>query len=100
MVTPIRADKPASRREGVLLLGVPVFVCLAVTAVVALVFFRSVDLKPKVGENFFFSKNDPQVRADNQISKTFPETTDIDLTISGDIASSAYAERTRELSNA
>jgi predicted RND superfamily exporter protein len=75
--------------------------CLAVTAFVTLIFFRSVDLKPQVGENFFFSKNDPQVRADNEISRTFPgQMTEIDLTVSGDIASAAYAERIRELSDA
>jgi len=99
MATTIRADKPSSRREQVLLRFVPVLVCLAITAIVALVFVRSVDLKPKVGENFFFSKNDPQVRADNDISKTFPETTEIDLTVSGDIASPAYADRILALSD-
>jgi predicted RND superfamily exporter protein len=77
----------------------PLLICLGVTALVILVFFRSVDLKPKVGENFFFSKNDPQVRADNEISRTFPEMTEIDLTVSGDISSAAYAERIRALSD-
>ncbi len=101
MVTPIRGDKSRSRRKRVLLRFVPVLVCLGVTAIVALTFLHSVDLKPKVGENFFFSKNDPQVRADNEISKTFPgQMTEIDLTVSGDIASEAYAERLRELSDA
>ena len=77
---------------------IPVLVCLGVTALVVLVFFRSVDLKPKVGENFFLSKNDRQVRADDEISRTFPEMTEIDLTVSGDIASPWYAERIRALS--
>ena len=98
MVTPIRMNKPSSRRKRVLLRGLPILVCLGVTVVVALTFFHSVDLKPKVGENFFFSKNDPQVREDNEISRTFPQTTEIDLTVSGDIASSAYAERIHALS--
>jgi predicted RND superfamily exporter protein len=82
-----------------LLRCVPVLVCLAVTTLVVLLFFHSVDLKPKVDENFFFSKKDPQVRADNQISRTFPDITEIDLSVSGDIASPAYAERIRELSD-
>jgi uncharacterized protein len=99
MVTPIRVDKASSRRE-LLLRCVPGLVCLAVTGLVALVFFRSVDLKPKVGENFFFSKNDPQVRADNEISRTFPQMTEIDLTVSGDIASASYEDRIREFSGA
>jgi predicted RND superfamily exporter protein len=76
----------------------PVLGCLAVTGLVALVFLRSVDLKPKVGENFFFSKNDPQVRADNEISSAFPQRTEIDLTVRGDIGSRWYAERIRALS--
>jgi uncharacterized protein len=88
------------RRKQWLTASLPVLVCLAVTAIVLLVFFRSVDLKPKVGENFFFSKKDPQVRADNEISRTFPETTEIDLAVTGDIASPAYAEHIRALSDA
>jgi predicted RND superfamily exporter protein len=99
MATPIRIDKASSRPKRVLLLCLPILVCLAISAFVALVFLRSVDLKPKVGENFFFSKNDPQVRADNEISKTFPEMTEIDLTVSGDIATRWYAERIRALSD-
>jgi predicted RND superfamily exporter protein len=72
---------------------------LRITAVVVMVFLHFVDLKPQVGENFFFSKNDPQVRSDNEISRTFPgEMTEIDLTVSGDIASSAYADRIHALS--
>jgi uncharacterized protein len=100
MVTPIRIDKPSSRGERVLLRCVPVLGCLALTGIVLLLFFRSVDLKPKVGENFFFSKNDPQVRQDNEISRMFPQMTEIDLTVSGDIGSSAYAEHIRALSDA
>jgi uncharacterized protein len=100
MVTPIRIDRPSPRWKRALLLSLPILGCLAITTLVALVFLRSVDLKPKVGENFFFSKNDPQVRADNEISRTFPEMTEIDLTVSGDISSPAYAERIRVLSEA
>jgi predicted RND superfamily exporter protein len=77
----------------------PALVCFGVTALVMLAFIRSVDLKPKVGENFFFSKDDPQVRADNEISRTFPQMTEIDFTVSGDIESPAYAERIRMLSD-
>lgn len=99
MVTPIRTDKPFSRGKRLLLHFVPVLACLGITAAVALVFLHSVDLKPKVGEDFFFSKNDPQVRADNEISRTFPgQMTEIDLTVSGDIESPAYADRIHALS--
>jgi len=93
--TPIRVNQKARWS-----CFVPVLLCFGVTAFVMLMFFRSVDLKPKVGENFFFSKTDPQVRSDDEISKTFPETTEIDFTVSGDIASSAYEDRIRDLSDA
>ena len=96
----IRAHKPSLHRRRTLLRFLPVVGCLVVTGIVLLVFFQSVDLKPKVGENFFFSKNDPQVRADNEISKTFPgQMTEIDLTVSGDIASATYADRIGELAD-
>ena len=77
----------------------PVLMCFGITAIVAMVFLHSVDLKPTVGENFFFAKNDPQVRSDNEISRTFPgQMNEIDLTVSGDIASRAYADRIHALS--
>ncbi|HVH86935.1 MAG TPA: MMPL family transporter [Terriglobales bacterium] len=99
MVTPIRSDKRSSRRKQLLLRYMPVLGCLAITAFVLLVFLHSVDLKPKVDENFFFSKKDSQVRADNEISRTFPgQMNEIDLTVIGDIASPAYAERIHALS--
>ena len=98
MVTPIRRNTPTSRQEGFLPRVVPVLVCLALTALVVLVFLHSVELKPQVGENFFFAKNDPQVRQDNEISRMYPEDTEIDLTVSGDIASPAYSEGIRRLS--
>ena len=77
---------------------VPVMVVLVVTAIVAVMFFRVVDLKPQVEENFFFSKQDPQVRADTEIVRTFPQSTQIVLAAAGDIASPAYVERVRRMS--
>ncbi len=100
----IKVDMASERKPGVpvkamLLRFLPVLACFGLTAVVAMVFLHSVDLKPQVGENFFFSKNDPQVRADNEISRDFPgEMTEIDLTVRGDIESAAYADRIHELS--
>ena len=87
------------RVRAMLLRFLPVLVCFGITAIVATVFLHSVDLKPVVGENFFFAKNDPQVRSDNEISRTFPgQMNEIDLTVSGDIASRAYADRIHALS--
>src|SRR5947207_5480633 len=69
---------------------VPVLLCLGVTALVLSIFIRVVDLKPKVSETFFFSKQDPQLRADNQILRLFPEPPQIILVAAGDIRSPAY----------
>ncbi|HEX7362180.1 MAG TPA: MMPL family transporter, partial [Bryobacteraceae bacterium] len=94
----------SERKLGVLAMAmllrlVPVLVCFGITGMVAMVFLHSVDLKPKVGENFFFSKNDPQLRSDNEISRTFPgKMTELDLTVRGNIASPAYANRIHALS--
>ena len=44
----------------------PVAMCLAVSGLILWLFFRTVDLKPQVDETFFFSKHDPQLKADNE----------------------------------
>ena len=69
------------------------------TALILSVFFRVVDLKPQVSETFFFSKNDPQLRADNQILRLFPEPPQIILVAAGDIRSPAYMHRVQVLSD-
>ena len=58
-----------------------------------------VDLKPKVDENFFFSNQDPQVRADNRILRLFPEPSQLIVAAAGDIHSTAYFDRVRALSD-
>ena len=76
-----------------------VLLCLGISALVLSMFFRVVDLKPKVSENFFFSKNDPQLRADNEILRLFPESPQVIFVASGDIRSVAYEDRVRALSD-
>ena len=76
----------------------PVAVALAVTALIGLLFFTFVDLKPRVEENFFFSTQDPQVRADREILRTFPASPEIVLAAAGDIESPTYVERVRGMS--
>ena len=54
-----RWEVTSERKLGVLAMAMslrflPVVVCLGITAVAAMVFLHSVDLKPQVGENFFF----------------------------------------------
>jgi predicted RND superfamily exporter protein len=57
-------------------------------------------LKPKVDESFFFSKHDQQLKADNQIVRTFPDPPQLLLVATGDIESPVYAERVQALSAA
>ncbi|HWC18705.1 MAG TPA: MMPL family transporter, partial [Terriglobales bacterium] len=91
----------SSKQKGrpALLTLLPVLVCLSVSALVISVFSRVVDLKPKVSENFFFSKSDRQLRADNEILRLFPESPRIILIAIGNIRSSAYEDRVRALSD-
>ncbi len=70
------------------------------TALIVWLFLRVVDLKPQVDEQFFFSKNDPQLKSDNQILKIFPEWRQLVLLARGDIRSAAYQARVHELSDA
>ena len=74
-------------------------ICLAATTVLAAIFVRVVDLKPKVSQTFFFSDSDPQVATDNAILREFPESPEIILAATGDIRSPAYAERIAALTN-
>src|SRR5947207_3778560 len=87
---PFQMRDSLPRRKPFLLALVPILLCLGVTALVLSIFFRVVDLKPQVSETFFFSKQDPQLRADNQILRLFPEPPQIILVAGGDIRSPAY----------
>jgi predicted RND superfamily exporter protein len=87
--------RPTTRRSNLL----PVLACLGLTALIVVVFFRAVDLKPRVDQSFFFSKNDPQLRIDNTIDRTFPESPQVILAAAGDIRSPVYAERVRVLTD-
>ncbi len=63
------------------------------------IFYRTVELKPKVDENFFFSSNDPQFQADKNISKLFPQPPQIILSAKGDLHSENYLKKIKELTN-
>ncbi len=66
-------------------------VWMAVTGGVAVYFFKTVDLKPHVGEDFFFASDDPEFREGNEIHKLFPEYSQpVIISAKGDIHSSAY----------
>lgn len=91
--------KSASKYRRVVLSVVPILSCLAASALIVSTFFSTVDLKPKVNENFFFSQADPQLRSDNEILRLFPDPPQIVFVVTGNIESSAYEDRVRALSN-
>ncbi len=61
---------------------------------------RYVDLKPKVEENFFFSKDDPEFKADKAIAQVFTQPPFIIFAAKGDIRSKEYMQRLRQMTDA
>ena len=61
---------------------------------------RSVEFKPRVDENFFFSSDDPQLRTDRLISKMFDQEEDIIISAEGDIRSPVYLRRISAMTGA
>jgi len=78
----------------------PVVAALGGTALVVAAFAAAVDLTPHVDESFFFSSHDPQLNADNEIQRLFPEKPQILIAAHGDLESRAYQERLRQLADA
>lgn len=77
------------------------FVCGAwavCTFFILAAFFYTIELKPKVDENFFFSSEDPQFREDRFIYEIFPQPSQLIVGAAGDIRSAEYAAKIRELS--
>jgi len=75
-----------------------VILCCVLTGVLIFVLFRFVDLTPQVGENFFFSSDDPQLKEDRLISEAFPQPSQLIIGARGDIFSSEYVESVHNLS--
>jgi hypothetical protein len=67
---------------------------LAFTGALFLFVGLFVDLKPEVGENFFFSSSDPQYQEDAKIDRIFPSGSQLIVSVaSADISSARYLER-------
>jgi len=67
---------------------------LALTVVLCVLVFKFVDLKPQVGQNFFFSSDDPSFQENKQIDLMFPSGSQLIVSVaSPDISSSSYLER-------
>lgn len=60
----------------------------------------TVDFKPTVSQNFFFSSDDPQFQADRRISEYFPQPTQVVYSVRGDLLSDEYLDRMEAFSDA
>jgi len=66
---------------------------LALTVVLCVLVLKFVDLKPEVGQNFFFSSDDPSFQEDAQIDRMFPSGSQLIVSVaSSDIYSNSYLE--------
>jgi predicted RND superfamily exporter protein len=61
---------------------------------------RTVNFTPHVSPHFFFSSEDPQLRAEQRIATSFEQPSQIVLSAKGDIVSQAYQERVGALTDA
>lgn len=69
------------------------------TIALSQLFFRVVDLQPKVSEDFFFASNDPEFKENNKIFEYFPELSQpVIVSAKGDVHSKRYIQKVRELS--
>ncbi len=77
----------------------PVMAWCGLTVFSVLFVFRYVNLKPRVDENFFFSSHDPQIQADQAISKIFLQEPQVILSARGDIHSPDYLRKVHDLTD-
>lgn len=76
----------------------PVF-CFALTLGIGILFACTVQLKPEIGPNFFFSSDDPQMQDEKKIQTLFPQDPQLVFSVKGDIHSEKYLERIDKLSS-
>lgn len=77
-------------------LGLAVIIAAALLAAVG----WRVDLTPRVESDFFFSSNDPQLRATERIGELFPTSPQVLIYAPGNVVEASYLERLGELTAA
>ncbi|HBG61124.1 MAG: hypothetical protein A2Y03_08550 [Omnitrophica WOR_2 bacterium GWF2_38_59] len=81
-----------------LYLSFETWVFISLTFVCVFLLFKFVDLTPQVNYHTFFSSEDPNYKADVEISRLFQRNDDqILISISGDIQSAAYRQKIKEI---
>ncbi len=74
---------------------------LVLVSAVAAVFFNTVNLNPKVDDDFFFSSKDPEFQESVEIFEMFPEMSmPIIISAVGDIQSKSYQKKAKQLTEA
>src|SRR5919204_375941 len=87
----MRSSRPASQQ------WLP-WLMVATTALLFLLVYVFVDLKPQVDQQFFFASDDPQLQESNAIDRRFPSGSQLILSVaSSDISSDAYLQRLGQL---
>jgi predicted RND superfamily exporter protein len=66
---------------------------LAFSALTVMYLVKYVDLEPKVDSNFFFSREDPTLRAEQKLSAVFPEESQLIVSVEGEVESQEYFNR-------
>lgn len=89
-------DKISTKNNSFLSFETWVFIFITIVCVFLL--FKFVDLTPQVNYHTFFSSEDPNYKADIEISRLFPRNDDqILISIAGDIRSETYQEKIKKM---
>jgi predicted RND superfamily exporter protein len=76
------------------------FLVLIALIAIAVLFYKKVDLEPKISANFFFSNDSKIFKEVSQVNKEFPSGEQIIIGVPAkDITSSYYVEKIRNLTN-
>ena len=78
----------------------PAVAWILFTALTIAGLFLYVDLKPRVEENFFFSSEDPEFKADKAIGQIFPQLPFVIFAAKGDLRAPEYRERLDQMTRA
>ncbi len=101
MLPPVTHLGTPHRRGVSTLKSGPAWFFVALTGFMTLAVLKWVDLAPRVERDFFFSPNDPQLQASEELSRRFPSPDQIIIRAGApDIQSASYRSSIRDLTTA
>ncbi|PIQ85567.1 MAG: hypothetical protein COV74_08745 [Candidatus Omnitrophica bacterium CG11_big_fil_rev_8_21_14_0_20_45_26] len=77
----------------------PILVGSLFTIISFTLFVSIVNLKPQIGENFFFSSHDPQMQEEKEIQKLFAQQPQLIISAKGPVESDPYLSKVKTLSD-